>query len=259
MADTNKEGTVVTPPTQAEQEVASLQKAADSGSFKLPDNFKTVQEFYDSYKNLQAHATQVSQENAELKKSKTETKPVDDLASALETPEGETTEGIDWPSIEKELQSKGDLSPETRKALSDAKIPASMIEAQVTAHKIKRAEDAKQAADLVGGQDELQRVLEWGKKNLSKDDASVVSEQLRGPGWKLALLGLAKMAASPKDGEPRDMTTVGGAASGAEPYGSQAEMSRDVRDPRYSQQLDPKFVKAVQARMYATQKANTKK
>lgn len=254
MADEqNQEGNKA--PTQEQLEIAAIQRSVDTGSFKLPDNIKTAEDLYNSYKNLQSHSTKVAQENAALKaaqEKKAAEPPVDDLASALETPEGEQTDGIDWPTVEKELQSKGDLSPETRKRLTDAKIPASMIEAQVQAHKQKKAADAQAAADMVGGQDELKRILEWGKSNLSKADAAVVQDQLRGPGWKLALLGLANMA---RNKEPGDMTTSNGVAAGVLPYATQAEMTKDIRDPRYTNQTDSAFIKQVQARVQATAKA----
>jgi hypothetical protein len=65
---TNEQETQTAPTADpvATQEIAMLQKAADAGTFKLPDNFKSVEEFYKSYRAMQAQATKVSQENAQL-------------------------------------------------------------------------------------------------------------------------------------------------------------------------------------------------
>lgn len=249
--------------TETEQQVKTVTDAVAAGRIQLPEKFKgDVAAWVKSYTELQGHATKLAQENAELKKAtppvKGEVKEPTDLASQLEADKADQgEENAVWDNVTAELVKTGGLSDETKKMLTSThKIPAAVIEATIEGHKAKVAKDVAEAEGVVGGKDKLNAVLAWSKENLSESDRNVVQEQLRGPGWKLALMGLNTMYQSAQTKEPTDRDFAqGGGTTQAQAFGSQKEMNAAVRDPRYAQRTDMKYVKEVEARIYATTKA----
>lgn len=264
--------TETTPePLTVEQQVdahnaAMLQKSIDTGKFKLPEQFKTADEFLKSYKAIQGHATKVSQENAQLKKSieqpgetvKDES-PVTSLADELLKPANQavkTQSGIDWAKVDAELVSRNDLSPETRKAIKEAGIPDSMVEAKVRDHKSQMAKGAAEAAELVGGQDELKAILAWGRESLDEVDQQLLAQQLNGPGWKLALLGLKSLRDGQKKTTNEPKIDVGGVpnrmpAGKPQPFATVKEMQAAMADKRYN--TEKAYTELVYARVLASQ------
>lgn len=249
---------------------AMLQRQIDAGRFKLPEQFKTADEFLKSYKNLQSHATKATTENARLREQlavqdagtppEKKEAPVDDLGKELLQPANADVQKdgkVDWAAVDAELAKDNDLSAGTKKALVDAGIPQAMVDARVRDHKAQIARGAAEAATLVGGQDQLKAILAWGRANLPEADQQQLADQLRGPGWKLALLGLRSLrdAAEGTAGknEPRDITGApGGPAKGqVQPFATRGEMRAAMTDPKYGR--DKEYTEHVMARVIASQ------
>lgn len=248
---------------------AMLQRQIDDGKFTLPEQFESAEEFLKAYKSIQSGYTKSQQENARLKEEQEarekvavdegEKPPVKDLAQELLQPANEDVKGeggLDWDAINGELSTTGTLSEGTQKAMIEANIPQAMIDSHIEAHKAKVEAGAREAADLVGGQENLKDLLAWGRANLSEADQQVLAEQLRGPGWKLALMGLQTLrgGAKPNTNEPK--TEIGGGPAPVsntkvEPFATRAEMGAAMNDPRYGR--DKEYTEHVYARTLASQ------
>jgi len=239
------------PKTEGDVALEMLKKAVESG-YKLPEQFKTPEDFVKSFKELQGHSTRQSEEIKTLKteEQQKQTEPtnksaVNDMASAIlpdKSKELVGEDGIDWSAIDAELMDTTELSEATKASLKEAGIPDSFIEAKVRDHKNRMKDDAAQAAVVVGGEEQLKELLEWAKSNLLPDDTKVVADQLRGPGWKLALMGLQTLRAqdtsNPSVGEPKTeiegtVQPSGNAAPRVPTFTSNEEMTAAIRDPRY--------------------------
>lgn len=248
--------------------INNLTRAHEAGMFVLPDNFESVEAFWRSHKELRAHATRISQENAELRKQAPTNKPaenkpaetsstkpvVEDMGAALKgtpTPGAVKDGKINWQAIQSEITEQGDLSEETRQAAKTAGAPDYILDTMVRAHKQELAQAAKEAADLVGGPQQLKELLAWAKENLSPEDRTSTAAALSSPSWKLAIMGLARLreSADPRKNEPK--TTVDGKPSPTntklQPFASQAEMTAAITNPKYH--TDPAYRKEVEDRI----------
>lgn len=246
-------------PNSVEHMTAMVQKSIDSGSFSLPEKWKSAEEFVKSHLELEKRTTQLSQELAAVKKTappKEET--VSDLATALEddTPTSNLAQ-----DIYREVVSTGNISEDSAKKAIEAGIPKELLDAVVRDAETRKQRDAAEAAELVGGPSELNDLLAWGKENLSDADKATVQEQLRGPGWKLAVLGLNQLRQrSGGVKEPKALPTESGGTPGnGTPFETQAEMTQAIRDPRYQKRTDPEYVRMVEKRILATSKAAQKR
>ncbi len=239
------------PKTEGDVALEMLKKAVEGG-YTLPEQFKTPEDFIASFKELQGHSTRQSEEIKTLKSGEqqkqvesTDKPAVEDMAGAVlpdKQKELVGEDGIDWSAIDAELMDTTELSESTKASLKQAGIPDSFIEAKVRDHKNRMKDDAEQAAVVVGGETQLKELLEWAKTNLLPDDAKVVADQLRGPGWKLALMGLQTLrsqdASRPGAGEPKTQIEGGIQPSGNEAprvptFTTNDEMTAAIRDPRY--------------------------
>ena len=254
--------TQVAQDPKAAMEQAALQMAVDSGQFTLPANFKTVEEFYRSYRAMQAQTTKVAQENARLRAATSEPRPepeaapsaVEDMASMLTKPDPAGGGKIDWAAVKAELAGTGDISPATREAVIKAGMDNDVLAAMVSDHKRRVKEDAAAAASLVGGEKELQALLTWARDNFSQEDARSLQSQLRGDGWRLAILGLKELHRQ-KTGTKEPSTTVDGrpgpGGSGKpQPFSTREELARAIADPKYRYNLE--YRKEIEARILAS-------
>lgn len=216
-----------------------------------------VDKFMDAFKEQRATLTRTQQELAEIKKA--EQAPVEAApeAAPVETPESLSIPEVEaapaqdvWASVEAEVTQSGELSAETRQQLADMNIPESVIEGYLGGLKATQAQAAQQAAEQVGGAENLQSIIDWASKNLSAEERSSVNAALQAPGWETTLMGLkARMdATQPVNNEPGPgPQTVGSMPSGVAPYSDQREMVAAIQDPRYG--TDPQYTAFVQDRI----------
>lgn len=186
--------------------------------------------------------------------------PVDDLASALGDPAPNTDSGagVDWDAVGNEFSQSGSLSDATMAALKKAGVPDIMVQAAVNGFKAQQANSARKAADMVGGDANLQATIQWAKDNLPPQERLQIVDQLRGPAAETVLLGLyhRMQAAKPQpEGQSLVDTSVGEGsafapnAASVKPYSNYAEMEADMNKPEY--QYDPAFQQHVAARCAA--------
>lgn len=100
-----------------------------------------------------------------------------------------------------------------------------------------------------GGEAEFNALVAWGKTNLTPEQREFYDAQLNGPN-AAEVIELLKVKAS-KGADPKLIQGNGAVPAATQGYRSQAEMQRDMRDPRY--QTDPAFRADVRNKLkYAT-------
>jgi len=254
--------------TQEDQELASVEKFAKANPNNLPDQFKgDPEKFIASYKELRKSYTKASQELSKYKKqqeqeqpdvnpqSEENESPISDKLAIPEQP-APTENDAEWDELGFELQKTGDLSSQTRQKLkAKYKVPDHIINQYVDGWKQRSIALVQEAAKMVGGNDELQKIIKFASESLSDQERQVVNQQLSSPAWKTTLLGLhARMsrestpsptAKEPKKSVPEKTSVV--ATQEIEPFMNRKDMTTHIRDPRYGR--DKKYTDWVQARI----------
>lgn len=282
-----------TPAPQPEQfempEPPAIQSPADAryamekqafirgyGSKELPEGVTDVAHLFDIYKGkAQANTAEpVIEETGNV-----EVPSVDDVADdaklEIDTPEEVESEVVNdfikarqeaWQGWTDELASSGELSDASRNAAAEMMgVDREVVDIYVEGYKAKNRAQYSQAANVVGGQDNLNTILKWSASNLSEAERINVNNQLLGPNSEMVLLGLkAKYdAANPatpskqaRSAEPKGskQAASGAVKAGPEVFPTRAHMNAAMNDPRYSR--DAGYRAQVEARMKATWTAN---
>lgn len=183
-----------------------------------------------------------------------------------EKPEGEAEEGAkeEPAAIPAELFEKasaefaqgGELTEETIDSFTSKGIPREFIDTYVAGARALQAELVREAQSLVGGEDNWNAMMGWAK-TLPDADVEAFNEAVTNPKTSaLAIQGLYSRYAAENGSEARSATA--GAERGAlngDVYASKAEMTSDMRDPRYK--TDAAFRAGVEQKIGRSRKAGT--
>jgi hypothetical protein len=273
--------------TPVDREAIAFETHVTQNNIQVPDNFKSVGDWFNALKSAQGEYTKARQEISTLKKQLETPQPVEAVAQEQpqndpvpvipeelripdkpkvdETATRETQEvGLtqeEWTAYSTEFAVNGSLSEESVAAIKQkTKLPDYVINDYLEGQKARLSQAYDKAAQTIGGKDQLARVFDWASKNLSDTDQKAVNAALASPSWEVALLGLkAKYDASiPKKPTANEPPKVGGQKVGASsatalasgPYSSKAEFFSERSNPLFS--TDSKFRAQVEKRMAQT-------
>jgi len=270
---------------QTARELHAFTTHVNANQIQVPDNFKSVGDWFNALKSAQGEYTKARQEIAQLKQQVSQPPQVVE-PKAQEQPKVEPPPSIpeelripakkeevpapqavkkeltqeEWTKYATEFTVNGNLSEESRSSIRERlNVPDFVIDDFMQGQKARLQNAYAEAATKVGGKENLARVFDWASKNLSPTEQANVNAALATPSWEMTLLGLkakydsaqaTKVTAQepPKAGG----TKVGVSASTINtlPYTSKAEFYAERNDPRFSK--DPKFRQAVETRMLQT-------
>ena len=274
---------------------AFIRHTQDQGD-AIPENFADAGAWYDALKNAQTQYTQGQQEISELKRQYAENGGVNpnyNPEATEQAPQVEETVPDNVDTLQITPPSEGDSTEETRTPMekpeevsmgewndwgniidaSGGDVPDSLrnviksrlnvddkiINDYMNQRQAVQQQNVENAAGLVGGQQELNKLMAWSAENLSEDERLAVNSQLAGPGYKTAILGLkaryetsdnVSAARGREPGVTPNRTASVNAYQGITSYASNQEMFADQRNPRYK--TDAKFRESVDARIIAT-------
>lgn len=244
--------------TQGQQEIAELKKQYNENGVTNPN--------YNPEASGEATQEAPQEETAPLENvdslqisPPSEDEIPTDSDTMLEAPaEVSVGEWNDWGNI---IDASGGEVPDSlRNAIkSRLNVDDKIINDYMNQRQMLQQQNVDNAANLVGGQQELNKLMSWSAENLSEDERVAVNGQLAGPGYKTAILGLkaryetSDNVSAARGREPSatpNRTSNSNAYQGVTPYASDQEMFVDQRNPRYK--TDGKFRQAVDARIIAT-------
>lgn len=210
------------------------------------------EKFWDAEKG-EVRVEDLAKSYAELEKNKG--KPAEQPKVADKAPEGEQPDaekaladkGLDYDSFSKEFQDAGELSEDSYKKLSDAGIPKNMVDAYIEGQRALATQWTNTTYEVAGGQEQYHKMVGWAAENLSHDEKVAFNESISGneAQMKLAVSGLKQKYESTNGKSPS--LFGGGNSVAASGYQSAAQMTADMRDPRYAK--DPAFRKQVESRI----------
>lgn len=287
---------IVMPQEPAEDPVIAQERAAftrfvkEMGE-KIPSNFKSAEDWFNSLKNAQKEYTKTRQEVAELKKKYNETsvsnpnydpqaqeqpkqeEPVlEDVSNmpdelSISKPRDPEYGGItqqDWTRWGNEIDKRGDLSEATKKEVAKRlNADPIVVEQMVRGRQAMQKQAFEESAKVVGGADNLKRILKWAGENLPPTEIEAMNRALQTPASASVLYGLqaryqqAQPATQVSQPEPK-VSTPGAVPAGqvpkpgieAQAFTSEVEMKAAISDPRY--RTDSAFRQAVERRILIT-------
>lgn len=230
------------PPAQSEGEL-------------ILGKFKSVDDLAKAYVELQKKLGQPREQTTEqTPDGQTEGK------TPLQVPEQEQTQPTALEAVltkaASEYENGLDISAQTREELVKAGIPAQMIDTYLVGLKVQAEAVRNEAFGLVGGEQNYFAMIEWAK-TLPEAERNAFNEAVVNPATsQLAIKGLyAKFVEATGNERPLATTSADVTGANTDVYRSKAELTADMRDPRYAS--DPAFRAQVAAKLQRSRAAGT--
>tara|TARA_R110001599_G_scaffold236158_1_gene435365 strand:- start:2418 stop:3215 length:798 start_codon:yes stop_codon:yes gene_type:complete len=200
----------------------------------LDEKFESPEDLAKAYNELQKK--QSSPKDKAEKAEKTE-----------EAPSSKTVEVISGAS--QEFSDKGELSDKSFVELEKAGISRDMVEAYIRGQESLATSQALDIQNEVGGNANYNAMADWASENMTDGDLdgfNSIVETGSIDQAKMAVKGLYAQYIS-AGGQPPELSQGGTSGSSVKPYGSAAQVTEAMRDPRYSS--DPAFRQNVENRL----------
>lgn len=188
-----------------------------------------------------------------------EAPPADPVVAAAAAAAGEAGKGVDFAAYTSEFATAGALSEKSYTDLAAKGLPKALVDqfiagrtAQAQVAQFQEQAATSEAFSLAGGQDAYSNMLVWAEANLSAADQGAFDKAVVGDSAsrKQAIMAL-KAQYTPARGSNPALIAGEGAGDGAGAFGSRAEVTAAMRDPRYK--ADPAYRATVERRIGAMQ------
>jgi hypothetical protein len=258
--------------------VATLSEGLRTSGHKIPENYKTAEDYVQALLTAQGEFTKARQELAALKstaapvispKEKVELEPAkpDDgltIRAPAPKPAPTPTTQLDWDRWEQAIAANGFTVPQEVREEIKTKVPGftdGNIDRFVYGIQAVEQTQFTNMAQLVGGKENLRTLTEWAGKNLVKsaEEAAQLTAAIRGPTGHLVIKGLAAQynefaqeQANREPPAPARGAPVQGTPSQAQitPFNSEQEQTSALMDPKY--RFDPNYRELVDAKIMAS-------
>jgi hypothetical protein len=268
-------------PVTAHERAAFMRYVQDQGQ-KIPSNFKSAEDWFNSLVEARKGYTQARQEIASLKKQYSQNgvsnpnyvadspqapvpEPVvEDLSGVQEnlqispvTPKPVNSTRVseeDWVRWGREIDSSGSVSSATRKEIQEKMgAPDTIIDQLIKSRRALAKQSWEDAAAVVGGNDNLKRMFKWAQENLTAEEVAATNRALQTNAYKNILLGLKARYESEQPQvkqtqEPQALSNrvnPSQVPQSVQVFKNLAEQQAALRDPRY--RVDANYRKAVEA------------
>jgi hypothetical protein len=201
----------------------------------LDEKFESPEEMAKAYKELQK---KMSKPKAEKKDAKTEdASPVEATTGAIDAARGEFAES-------------GELSDKTFDALEAAGLPREFVEQYIAGQQAMSVQQAATIQESIGGAGNYEAMSEWAGENLADGDLDAFNSIVEGQSVEQARVAVKGLYAQFLAAGGKGPSLVQGSTSGdagVKPFGSTAQVTEAMRDPRYAS--DPAYRENVEKRM----------
>jgi roadblock/LC7 domain-containing protein len=203
-----------------------------------------------------------AQSYKELEQKQSQAKPVEGQQAPVEGANGAATDdaakaaleskGLKLDDFSAEFQKSGALSEDSYQKLEAAGIPKPMVDAYIAGQQALAAQVQAQGFEAAGGKEQFEQMVKWAATGLTPGEIAAYDAAVTGGSVDQMKLAVAGLRASYEAANGREPGLLGGKpGSGNAPgYASRAEMTTDMKDPRYGK--DPAFRAKVEAKLAAT-------
>lgn len=234
----------------AEHVQAVLEKAAQLRANETDDDEVVTPEEDEVTDNEESEDVEYDETEEENEHDDAEEEGADEEESSQDEPEG-----IDFDALTDEFYETGTLSDDTIDALEATGIPRNIVEAHMAGIQAQAELTRQRAAGSVGGEENLQAILEWAGNNLDEATIDRVNGMVAAgdfEGYLLALEGVRSRYEA-DFGSLSSSTLRGETTVQADVFESQAQMKEAMRDTRYTK--DEAYRQSVAAKLARTRRA----
>lgn len=174
-----------------------------------------------------------------------------DAAKAVEA------SGLDIDALSQEFARSGALSADSMAKLQQHGMTKDTVEKYVKGQLAVAQRMFTEVAEVAGGADQLNSVIEWAAANANPDDIQAYNDAVATKNLGVVKLAVGKLVAdyTKANGRPPKLVTDGEAtvpgSDGPAAYKSSYEVTQAMRDPRYAK--DPAYREEVYRRLAKTQ------
>ena len=211
------------------------EEAAEERPEWLDEKFESPEDLAKAYNELQK-----KQSSKESKSKKDDTPAEEEASISLNSSVQKATE---------EFAESGALTDKTFVELEKAGLPRSFVEAYIAGQESISTSQALDIQNEVGGNANYNAMSDWASENLSDGDLdgfNSIVESGSVEQAKMAVKGLYAQFIS-AGGNPPELSQGSTSGSSVKPFGSAAQVTEAMRDPRYAN--DPAFRDNVEKRL----------
>ena len=218
-----------------EPQEETQEEASEERPEWLDEKFESPEDLAKAYNELQ------KKQSSKQSKSKKDDAPAEeDTGASINSSVQKATE---------EFAESGALTDKTFVELEKAGLPRSFVEAYIAGQESISTSQALDIQNEVGGNANYNAMSDWASENLSDGDLdgfNSIVESGSVEQAKMAVKGLYAQFIS-AGGQPPELSQGGTSGSSVKPFGSAAQVTEAMRDPRYSS--DPAFRDNVEKRL----------
>tara|TARA_R110002074_G_scaffold193160_2_gene359001 strand:+ start:1105 stop:1932 length:828 start_codon:yes stop_codon:yes gene_type:complete len=203
----------------------------------LDEKFDNPEDMAKAYKELQKKMSEPKADKKAAKKSVEEPGGAEVTTGAIE-------------SARNEFSESGELSDSTFDALEAAGLPRAFVEQYINGQEAMSIQQASSIQESIGGAGNYEAMAEWAAENMADGDLDAFNAIVEGPSVEQARITVKGMYAQFQAAGGKGPALVQGSTSGdsgVKPFGSTAQVTEAMRDPRYAS--DPAYRENVEKRM----------
>lgn len=203
----------------------------------LDEKFDNPEDMAKAYKELQKKMSEPKADKKAAKKSVEEPAGAEVTTGAIE-------------SARNEFSESGELSDSTFDALEAAGLPRAFVEQYINGQEAMSIQQAASIQESIGGAGNYEAMAEWASENMADGDLDAFNAIVEGPSVEQARITVKGMYAQFQAAGGKGPALVQGSTSGdsgVKPFGSTAQVTEAMRDPRYAS--DPAYRENVEKRM----------
>ena len=204
----------------------------------LDEKFESAEDLAKAYAELQKkQSSKASEKKADNKKAEAEASTVEATQGAVE-------------SARSEFAESGELSDKTFDALEANGLPREFVEQYIAGQEAVALQQSAAVQDSIGGAGNYEAMAEWAGENLADGDLDAFNAIVEGRSLEQARVAVKGLYAQFQAAGGTGPSLVQGSTSGdggVKPFGSSAQVTEAMRDPRYAK--DPAYREQVEKRM----------
>lgn len=214
----------------------------------LPEKFKSAEQMAEAYAQLEQKMGSGNQEQAE---ETSETPPP--RANATEVVEALDNVGIDFDSLQQEYNEQGGLSETAYNALEEKGFSKDLVDTWIKGQEASNAEYQSAVYNTVGGEESYREMITWAADNMSPQEIAAYDRAVDSGDLDMVKLAVSGLQQKYQAVEGSDPSLIGGqsANSTGGTYDSWAQVTTDMRDPRY--ESDPAYRQQVTSKLGRSQ------
>ena len=217
----------------------------------LPEKFKSAEDMANAYSNLEkkmgegkstgnVEEPETVSENEQSTKQETNEQP-----SGSEVQQAVEAAGVDFNSLQEQYNEHGGLTDDAYAKLADAGFPQDLVNSWIKGQEALSNDYQSSVHNLVGGKESYGEMITWASDNLSEAEIASYDKAVDSGDIGMVQLAVDGLRSRYQAAEGSDPALIAGqsAPSSGGNYGSWAEVTTAMRDPRYAR--DPAYRQSV--------------